>query len=63
MPMNRSGSKIPKVQVVLTIFPSPVMPDTSGVSLARKKKKKRTCASFWTCHRSSKDQGKIKGIQ
>lgn len=41
MPMNRSGSKIPKVQVVLTIFPSPVMPDTSGVSLARKKKKKK----------------------
>lgn len=46
MPMNRSGSKIPKVQVVLTIFPSPVMPDTSGVSLARKKKKKKKDLCF-----------------
>ena len=35
MPMNRSGSKIPKDKFVLTIFPSPVMPDISGVSLAR----------------------------
>ena len=39
--MNRSGSKIPKDKVVLTLFPSPVMPDTSGVSLARIKKKKK----------------------
>ena len=43
MPMNRSGSKIPKDKFVLAIFPSPVMPDISGVSLARiiKKKKKK----------------------
>lgn len=55
MPMNRSGSKIPKDKFVLAIFPSPVMPDISGVSLARIIKKKKKKGFPITLARSSQE--------